>query len=390
MSVPTIADVRAWQTGSLWSTADGLTAAAGALDEEVNAIRKAMDAATVEWRGPAADAARERVIRELRDGDALVAAVRAVRDLLLRAAGELGSARAELLVAVEGAFAGGFRVADDGSVAVAPLPPVMTTPAGAAAAAAEREARQSELQCRAGGVGGVVAAALQAVIDADLFIADGLNRIEVPASMQARVDELLGAAGGQNSLDGFLAWGAGGVAAFQGAKGTLKLADKFLALLTGNYDRLVFGPSDGGLLRHALGTPNARLLGKAFLPLTMASGLYDTFGPSDYDGAREWASRGFGLAGATGAVGLMGAAGMLGPGAAGLMIAAGPVGLGVAGAAVVAYGAWELGNLVYDNHEAIEHFASKTVEWTGDRLRDIADVGKKLLPDVKLPDLNPF
>lgn len=401
MSAPTIADVRAWQSSSLWSAADGLAAAAAALDEEVNAVRKAMDAATVEWRGPAADAARERAAREVRDGNALVAAVRSMRALLVRGAGELASARAELLVAVDGAFAGGFRVADDGAVAVAPLPPVMTTPAGAAAAAAEREAQQSALQCQVGGVGGAVSAALQAVIDADLLIADALSRIEVPASMQARVDELLAAAAGGGAADGFLAWGAGGYwAAKTGMKATSVLT-KLRALIAGKFDVVMLGQANGGALRYLIGTPRARLAGKAFLPLTVLSGATDVITGGGYDGGRAWASRGFGLAGATGAVGMMAASGMLGSGAVGLMAATGPVGLAVAGTAVVAYGAWQLGNLVYDHHEAIGQFASNTVGWTGDRLgdagdwagdklSDVAGLGKKLLPDIKVPDLNPF
>lgn len=112
----------------------------------------------------------------------------------------------------------------------------------------------------------------------------------------------------------------------------------------------------------------------------------------------------------------MAASGWLGTGAAGVMIAAGPAGLAVAGTAVVAYGAWQLGNLVYDHREAIGEFATRTAEWTGDAAtqawnattgavddaRDWAgeqlsgaasaaqDLGRRLLPDVDLPDLNPF
>ena len=82
----------------------------------------------------------------------------------------------------------------------------------------------------------------------------------------------------------------------------------------------------------------------------------------------------------------------------------------IAGAAVLAYGAWSLGNLVYDNREAIGDFfqsvgghiadgasaawnattgaVSDATEWAGDRLEDagdaVADVGKGALHVVSL------
>jgi len=96
--------------------------------------------------------------------------------------------------------------------------------------------------------------------------------------------------------------------------------------------------------------------GKAFLPLTVVSGLGDVVTGGGYTGARGWATRGFGLAGAGGAVAVL--------------AMANPVGIAVGGAAVLAYGAWSLGNFVYDHRQEIGRFASSAASWTGDRLGD--------------------
>jgi hypothetical protein len=119
-----------------------------------------------------------------------------------------------------------------------------------------------------------------------------------------------------------------------------------------------------------------RVAGKAFLPLTVLTGLADTVTGGGYDGARGWATRGFGLAGAAGAGTLI----AVGTGA----LALGPVGLAVAGGAVLAYGAWSVGNLIWDNREAIGDFVSTagkavwdgaTTAWnaTTDAVSDAAD-----------------
>ena len=37
------------------------------------------------------------------------------------------------------------------------------------------------------------------------------------------------------------------------------------------------------------------------------------------------------------------------------------------------YGAWTLGNYVYDHWDDITEFGGKALDWTGDRLDDVAD-----------------
>ncbi|NHC14802.1 hypothetical protein G9H71_13520, partial [Motilibacter sp. E257] len=99
-----------------------------------------------------------------------------------------------------------------------------------------------------------------------------------------------------------------------------------------------------------------RVMGKAFLPLTIVTGAMDAVTGGGYDGARGWATRGFGLAGAAGA--------------ATVLLASNPVGLAIGGAAVLAYGAWSLGNYVYDHWDDITDFAGKAADWAGDRISD--------------------
>ena len=117
----------------------------------------------------------------------------------------------------------------------------------------------------------------------------------------------------------------------------------------------------------------ARLAGKAFLPLTAVSGIADVVTGGGYDGARGAATRAFGAAGALGAGAL-------------LLGVANPVGITVAGAAVLGYGAWTLGNMIYDNRAEIAESFNAAKDWAGERLSDagdyVADKGKKLLSSV--------
>ncbi|WP_454049479.1 hypothetical protein [Cellulomonas sp. Marseille-Q8402] len=126
-----------------------------------------------------------------------------------------------------------------------------------------------------------------------------------------------------------------------------------------------FGRTGGGVLGKVVGSRAAGLVGKAFLPVTIVTGLVDVRTGGGYTGARGWATRGFGAAGAAGA--------------AGVLLLSNPVGITVAGAAVLAYGAWSLGNLVWDNREAIGSFLTsardRVVDVAGevwDRTRDAA------------------
>jgi hypothetical protein len=97
----------------------------------------------------------------------------------------------------------------------------------------------------------------------------------------------------------------------------------------------------------------------------------DVFTGGGYDGARGWATRAFG------------AAGLAGSGAIMLGLASNPIGWAVAGGAVLAYGAWSLGNFVYDNWDNITEFAGKAADWTGERLSEARDWAGDRLSDAR-------
>ena len=191
--------------------------------------------------------------------------------------------------------------------------------------------------------------------------------------------------------------GGGAVAAALAAKDSWKVISKSTALLRfldhsskpiTDYDTFLrnmrtadaalaefkAGKPNGGALRFLMGSRAAGIAGKAFLPLTVATGAMDAVTGGGYDGARGWATRGFGAAGAIGA-------GTLLASSAGL-IALGPVGLGVAGAAVLGYGAWSAGNFIWDHREQIGEFVGDAASWTGDRLSDAKDWADDRLSDA--------
>jgi hypothetical protein len=85
-----------------------------------------------------------------------------------------------------------------------------------------------------------------------------------------------------------------------------------------------------------------RVLGRVFLPATAVLGVLDAGTGGGYEGARGTAARLLGAAGAAGAVGVV--------------ALSNPVGLTIAGGAVLAYGAWSLGNLAWDNRRAVGSF----------------------------------
>lgn len=88
--------------------------------------------------------------------------------------------------------------------------------------------------------------------------------------------------------------------------------------------------------------------GKAFLPVTLFTGIGDVLSGGGYDGWRDPVTRVLGGAGAAGAGALLFAGAALGP-----------VGLAVAAGAVLAYGAWSLGNALYDHRQQIGAFLGR-------------------------------
>lgn len=109
--------------------------------------------------------------------------------------------------------------------------------------------------------------------------------------------------------------------------------------------------------RHGAVRPGAPLgglrtvLGRVFLPSSVILGAVDAVTGAGHDGGRGVATRVLGAAGAVGA--------------AGVLTLSNPVGLTVAGGAVLAYGAWSLGNLAWDNRKAVGSFLSRATGAVG-------------------------
>lgn len=389
MSALRIAQVRQWRPGALDTAAQAVGEASTAVDREAKAISRSLEDALTDAGGQWAVAARDRAAHEARTGAQLADALDLARAALRSGAADIGHARTRLLHTIAGAEGEGFRVGEDGAVTAPTLPPVMSSPEHAAAAAAARNSDQERLNDRAGVLAADIGEALGAVAAADSGTARALGGVDIPQTLESAVDAYLDRAWQTRDLLGALgAAGAGAVslaALLKRSVGLFGRSKSFLDFLKAssapitdyqtflrNLDAgddaikaFVNGKADGGLARFLLGSRAAKLAGKAFLPLTFVTGAMDTFTGGGYDGARGWATRGFGLAGAAGAGTLMAAS-------AGL-VALGPVGWTVAGAAVLGYGAWSLGNYVYDHWDDITEFGGKALDWTGDRLGDVAD-----------------
>jgi uncharacterized protein YukE len=403
MATLTLEVVRSWRPEALADAATGVATAQQAVDAQVQAAKSAMTRLGDHWHGDAAQAAAQRMASEATTGFALADALESARSALAGGATDLARARSAVLSTVDTAVAGGFRVDSDGRVTAPTLPPVMTAPGDPEGAGAQRDAQQRALNADAQVHADAIATALQDVATTDQQVADQLAAVEVPQTLSSAVDAYLQRAFASGDAIGALgAVGAGGIALAQVVKGLMKTATKgkaFLDFLRASsapithYAAMVenFAKADAAMDVFKNGKPAAewmtkllgqkgvgllRTAGKAFLPLTVLTGVVDTVTGGGYDGARGWATRGFGLAGAAGAGTLLAA----GTGA----LALGPVGLAVAGGAVLAYGAWSLGNLAWDNREAIGDFlssAGKTVwnagatavDWTKDAVSDAAD-----------------
>lgn len=117
-----------------------------------------------------------------------------------------------------------------------------------------------------------------------------------------------------------------------------------------------------------LGGPVAavgRWLGPIGGVFSVVGGVQDMISPQ-HDGWRGWGDRiagGLSVVSGAGTIALA-----LGAGAA-----LGPVGIGVVVGAGLVAGAWTLGNMIYDNREAIGSAVSGAWNWAGDRLSDAAD-----------------
>ncbi|WP_028051142.1 WXG100 family type VII secretion target [Cellulomonas sp. URHD0024] len=396
--------VRSWRPQALAEASTGVESARREVEGQVQAAKDSVARLTSVWEGQAADAAAERMAREATTGFALVAALDAARAALSAGAVDLGTARDVVLSRVTEAQAAGFTVTPEGRVTARTLPPVLTAVGDPTGAGARREAQQKALNSEAAHRADAITEAVTALVAVDQAVAGRLGGVEVPQTLRSSVDAYLQRALASHDVVGSLGLvGAGGYAFAQvikkGVGEGLKTAAyaKFLtsefapitdiATMTKNFDRadamlsqLKFGNPEG-LLGKIIGARAAGLVGKVFLPLTIVSAGVDVVTGGGYDGARGWATRGFAVAGGVGA-------GLL------LFATLTPVGAAVAGAAVLAYGAWTLGNYVWDNREAIGSFfssvgghiadgasaawnatsdaVSSATDWAHDRLSDAA------------------
>ena len=163
MSAPTLTQAQAWRPGALAELAQAWDAAARRVDEVADAVVALTEASREHWAGRAADAAAEQARRVAAAGAdrarALIAASVASHD----GAGQIATARGDLLELVETARRDGFVVADDGSVRhTGTADPMLVLLAGGdgGAAAQMLEVRGADLQSQ-------IAAALARLATAD-------------------------------------------------------------------------------------------------------------------------------------------------------------------------------------------------------------------------------
>lgn len=394
----TVERVIAWNPAALATAASGLDDVAGDVDGARRRLETAADSLSSSWEGPAATSAQQRISREVRTTTELADAVRAARDALRSGSSDMGAARTAVVTLVNDAAAQGFTVRGDGSVVPPPVPPVMTTPEGAAEAQAQIDREVQRLQAEAERIARAVGDALDEAAKADRRTADGLDAVQVPQGLRERVESFVRELASSRDLYAALGTAGGLVAGGKALKDAWKLFTKgraftqFLRNAVGAAQlygpsmrfllgsgsvadaaafmrmRALMGQMDDAARVFQLGRPASGMLGglrtaagKVFLPLTAVSGGMDLVTGGGYDGARGWATRAFG------------AAGLAGSGAIMLGLASNPVGWAVAGGAVLAYGAWSLGNFVYDHGDDITEFAGKAADWTGDRIADIGE-----------------
>ncbi|MCR5977876.1 hypothetical protein GDN83_09040 [Gordonia jinghuaiqii] len=112
---PTISQLRGWDTGALGSAGGVAAANASVLDGALDSAVRSIDGAG-SWFGQTRDAANTRMDQERDHGGEVRNVLNQIADETGDAARDLGFAREHLLRAVDSAVAGGFTVADDGTV----------------------------------------------------------------------------------------------------------------------------------------------------------------------------------------------------------------------------------------------------------------------------------
>ena len=363
MTTPTVSTVTGWRPGELAAVADRLVAAAASLDDDAHDVRRHLGDAVDDAGGAWATTAASRADQEARRGEALAEALTGAAAVLVTGADRLAGAREALLVAVGRARAAGFTLGDDGRVVAppAPLPPADVPPAERLgwSLAPEQLDEAARTEALRAGHEVEVAAALMAVAATDEAVADSLTGLDFPESLpslvaahQART-HLLGG-------DHVAALGtAGGVVVLaRAASDTRSLVidsrrlQHYAELAREGAPRPVLEDARRGFAYGTSRNPLLRLAGRASMAGTFGAGAADVVTGGGYDGARGWATRGFGAAGAAGA-GIVMAGAALAP----AVVVAG-------GVAVIAYGAWTAGNYAVDHWDQVEDAWDSAREWS--------------------------
>ena len=209
-----------------------------------------------------------------------------------------------------------------------------------------------------------IAGALAGVAAADEALADAVTGLEVPETLPSMIaahrarTELLGDPVAALGTSGGLVVAA---RAANDARSTLakgRLLHDYASLARQGAPATVVEEARRAFAHGTSSNPALKVVGRASLPLTMVSGVTDLATGGGYDGARGWATRGFGAAGVVGA-GLV-------------MTAASPALVVVGGTAVLAYGVWSTGNYVADHWDQVEGCAAAAGEWVADEAVDQA------------------
>ena len=384
MTTPTVSAVTGWRPGELAAVADRLVAAAASLADDAHDVRRHLGDAVDDAGGAWATTAASRADQEARRGEALAEALTGAAAVLVAGADRLGRAREALLVAVGRARATGFTVADDGRVGAppAPLPPDDVPPVERLgwSVAPEQLAEAARIEELRAGHELEVAGALVAVVATDEAVADSLTGLDFPetlpllvAAHQART-HLLGG-------DHVAALGtAGGVVVVaRAASDTRALVidsrrlHHYADLARHGAARPVLEDARRAFAYGTSRNPLLRVAGRASMAGTALAGAADVVTGGGYDGARGWATRGFGAAGAAGA---------------GIVMAGAALALAVVvagGVAVIAYGAWTAGNYAVDHWDQVEDAWQSAQAWsieqrveTVEELHDAAAGGDRL------------
>ncbi|MCV7150963.1 alpha/beta hydrolase [Mycolicibacterium pyrenivorans] len=154
MTRPTVSQADAWRPDALRELADDLDEAARRLSGLVDRVVAHTAESRDYWTGTAADAARLHAQQIAADAGAVARGLIAASVAASDGAGQIASARFDVLSQVEQAEREGFTVAEDGRVGVGDEPgPLLVLLAGGAEGVAEDllESRAAELSARIGG-----------------------------------------------------------------------------------------------------------------------------------------------------------------------------------------------------------------------------------------------